>query len=80
MDNPDVWLWQKLIAFLIYWAQPIKIRIYAQGHYVTMVSQICNRLNINFFVFSLSLGDLVAYKFFNFYQTIVVGEPIYSFN
>ncbi len=51
-----------------------------QGHYVTMVSQICNRLNINFFVFSLSLGDLVAYKFFNFYQTIVVGEPIYSFN
>ena len=34
-----------------------------QGYYDTMVSQICNRLNINFLVFSLSLGDLVAYKF-----------------
>ncbi len=43
-----------------------------QGHYDTMVSQICNRLNINFLVFSLSLGDLVAYKFFNFYRTTVI--------
>ncbi len=42
-----------------------------QGHYDTMVSQICNRLNINFLVFSLSLCDLVAYKFFNFYWTTV---------
>ncbi len=37
-----------------------------QGHYNTMVSQICNRLNINFLVFSLSLSDLVAYNFLTF--------------
>ncbi len=42
-----------------------------QGHYDTMVSQICNRLKINFLVFSLSPGDLVAYKFFDFYRTTV---------
>jgi len=37
-----------------------------QGYYDTMVSQICNRQNIDFLVFSLNLGDLMAYKFLNF--------------
>ncbi len=37
-----------------------------QGHYDTMVLQLCNRLNINFLVFSMSLGDLVAYNFLTF--------------
>jgi len=37
-----------------------------QGHYDTMVSQICNSLDLNFLVFSLSLGDLVAYIFLTF--------------
>ncbi len=48
----------------------------AQGRYETMASQISNRLNINFLVFSLSLGDFMAYKLLNCFRTTVCKQLI----